>query len=320
MNVPVWRRRLDRFLELERVAFRRIDEAAVRTFAASIAYHAILALVSFSSVVLFLVQVGLGSDVIGERSGHHLPTDLRDAAHAQAERIADLSSSGIALMSIIGIGFGLYGLASGFAALFDALNRIHGTHRYASMVVRYGRAGIIAICFTATFAFAVAVVAASTAAGTEFFDSLGLPLVGILASGVALVLVVLVLVPVTFMLLLRYGSRARPPWAQCAAAGVVSGWGTLLFSLGFLAWVAFSEPYRLYGAMSTALVILVFAYWAAYLMLATVIFAEEFAHYARTWLLQARQAYVNRDRSLTWLERYRRARARRKSPDRKDVA
>jgi uncharacterized BrkB/YihY/UPF0761 family membrane protein len=57
----------------------------------------------------------------------------------------------------------------------------------------------------------------------------------------------------------------------------VSGWGTLLFGLLFLGFVVVAEPYRLYGAMGTALVILVFAYWASYLLLACVIFADVFA-------------------------------------------
>ena len=313
MNVPLWRTRIGRLRAFAKVVFLRIDDAAVRTYSASIAYHAILAFVSFSSVVLFLVQVGLGDEELGRRSGQRLPQDLRDAASAQAERIEDLSSTGVVVLTVLGVLIGLFGLASGFAALFDALNRIHGTHRYASMVARYGRALVVAVCFVTAFTFALGVVAASTAAGAEYFEALGLPVIGILASGLALLLVVLVLVPLTFMLLLRYGSRARPPLVQCAAAGTVSGWGTLLFSVAFLAFVALAEPYRMYGAMSTALVILVFAYWATYLLLASVIFAEEFATYGRIGIGRAHQAYVNRDRSLTWRDRIAKQRQRRKA-------
>lgn len=309
-----WRTRIGQLRGFSRILFQRIDDAAVRTYAASIAYHAILALVSFSSVVLFLVQVGIGDLALGTSSGQRIPKDLRDAATAQAERIEDLNSTGVALLTLLGVIIGLFGLASGFAALFDALNRIHGTHRYASMMVRYGRALVVAVCFVSAFTFALLVVAASTAAGTEFFEALGIPFVGVLASGLLLFVVVLALVPVTFMLLLRYGSRARPPMAQCAAAGTVSGWGTLLFSVVFLAFVALAEPYRMYGAMGSALVILVFAYWSSYLMLASVIFAEEFATYGRIWLGRAHQAYVNRDRSRSWRERFRRLRQRRRSP------
>lgn len=310
MNWPLLRRRYDRFVEFERIVFHRIDEAAVRTFSASIAYHAILALVSFWSVVLFLVQVGLGDDALGGRTGDRIPKDLQAAASAQAQRIEELSSSGVVLLSVVGILAGLYGLASGFAALFDALNRIHGTHRYASMMVRYARALVVAVCFTTAFTFALAIVAASTAAGTEFFESLGLPVVGILASGFFLLVVVLLFVPILFAMLLRYGSRARPPFLQCFAAGTVSGWGTLLFSLGFLGFINVAEPYRLYGAMGTALVILVFAYWACYLVLSSVIFAEEFAAYSRIGAGRAHQAWIDRDRTLTWRERIHKARER----------
>jgi uncharacterized BrkB/YihY/UPF0761 family membrane protein len=180
------------------------------------------------------------------------------------------------------------------------------------MTIRYGRALIVASCFTVAFTVALLVVAASTAAGTQFFDGLGLPLLGKLANSLLLLLTVLVFVPLTFTVLLRYGSRARPAWRECAAAGTVSGWGVLLFTVGFLAFVFVAEPYRLYGAMGTALMILVFAYWSCYLLLSSVIFAEEFATYGMLGLVQAWESWKHREPGRSWRERARLARERRK--------
>ena len=55
---------------------------------------------------------------------------------------------------------------------------------------------------------------------------------GQFAYGVLSLASACLLLPAIFTLLMRYGSRARPPWWECLAAGVVSGLGTLLMLLG----------------------------------------------------------------------------------------
>ncbi len=268
-----WRVLARELWRISHVVFERTDEAAVRTYAASIAYRAIVAAVSLASVVLLM----------GEASGFELrelgilPPDLQAAAEAQAARVEQLSGSTVAIVGLVGVGFTAWGLASGFAALYDALNRIHGTHRYRTFVMRYGRALLVALAFSLLMFVAFSVLVAGSSIGREVFEVIGLERVGRLVAALLVLAAMLVLAPVAFTLLLRYGSIARPAWTECATAGTVTGIGWVVMTLCLLAIVEFVGAYRAYGALAIALTLMLYVYWTSYLLFTSVLFARSLA-------------------------------------------
>jgi uncharacterized BrkB/YihY/UPF0761 family membrane protein len=269
--------RLERIREVWAIAhqvFVRTDEAAVRTYAASVAYRAIIAAVSFITLTYFFADV---AGLQGIAEAVDLPKEFQDAAALQAERIGQLSDSTVALVGIIGLCIGSWGLASGFAALYDALNRIHGTHHYRTWMRRYGRALLVATVFSVLMFIAFVLLAAGTSLGRGIFEAIGLELVGTLVAIVLALASMLVFAPIAFTLLLRYGSEARPAWSECATAGVITGIGWVVMTLLLLALAELFGVYRIYGASAIGLTVMLYVYWTSYLLFTSVLFARAVA-------------------------------------------
>jgi uncharacterized BrkB/YihY/UPF0761 family membrane protein len=254
-----------------RQIFRATDAAGVRVYAASIAYHAIVVIVSFLTVGLFLWDRLGGDDV--PAMFERLPGNVTDIAQTQALRLEDAQQQAVLITGLVAIGFGIYGLASGFAAVYDALNRIHGTYRYVPWMRKYLRAGAVALAFTSTMVLAALITAAASSIQHEVLSTIGLgfvsPLFDLLIATCASVIMVLA----AFTFVLRWGSRARPPWSEVMLGAAVATIIWLLFVLGFVAVIELAGPYAEYGALASALVMLLFAYWSAYLLLCCALFA-----------------------------------------------
>lgn len=277
--MTTWRERARTGWQLSRIVFERTDEAAVRTYAASIAYHAVVATTSLLTVLLFLAN-SLGMQQLRERV-EELPPDLRRLAEEQAQRIDGLNDSTITVLSLLGLVIASWGLASGFAALYDALNRIYGTHRYRTYPQRLGRALLVAIFFSLAMLVAFSAAAAGSAVGRGTFDVIGLELVGTLVAILLRLTAMLVLAPIVFLLLLRYGSSARPPWSECITAGVVTGAGWILLTIGLLAVAELVAAFRGYGAITIMLLAMLYVYWTSFLLFTSSLFATAIADEVR---------------------------------------
>jgi uncharacterized BrkB/YihY/UPF0761 family membrane protein len=269
--------RWERLKELWRIAhlvFLRQDAAAVRTHSASVAYRSIIAAISFTAVTYFLADRS-GLSWVGSQVD--VPPDLEAVAELQAERISELNDGTVAFVGLIGLTIGAWGLASGFAALYDALNRIHGTHQYRTWVRRYARALLVAAIFSVLMFIAFVLLSASTSLGRGLFEAIGLERVGALVALALTLASMVVFAPIAFTLLLRYGSEARPTWTECATAGAITGIGWVLMTLALLGFGQLVGIYRGYGASALSLTVMLYAYWTCYLLFTSVLFARAVA-------------------------------------------
>lgn len=255
--------------------WRHLDSLGMRIYASSIAYRAVFSSVAFlSTIVLAARMVGVDTEKL-QSSGMlgSLSPDLEAAVMARAEHALDGPLDNVVAAGIAGFLLGLYGMAGGFAAVCDALNRIFGTYRYTRLTKRYLRGGLLAVTYVFLFGGAATFGVIASTSGQRLLDALGLELLGSVAAASIAIAMAVMLVLVAFALLLRYGSFARPPWLHVVAGAIVGGGLFVLMTGGMFAYVELIRPFAEYGALAAAVGILLYGYFSAYLLLLVAVFS-----------------------------------------------
>lgn len=278
-------------IEWTRDASHRLDQVGVRLYAAAIAYRTIFSLIAFlSTFVLAGTLIGINAADLRE-SAPAAPqlvaaddtsdtpaaelADLGDIARDRAARTYELGSTPAWVAGLLGLALGLYGMAGGFAAICDVLDRIHGTHRYRRLTLRYVRGAGVAFVFVVLVLVAVVTLALSTTLGEFVLSLVGLDeleglvavLLGIVVPSAAILL--------AFGFVLRYGSHARPPGREVVIGAVVAGGAWLLLFQGFLVAAVLFKPFQAYGTFATSIALLLFGYLQAYLLIVVALFGPE---------------------------------------------
>jgi uncharacterized BrkB/YihY/UPF0761 family membrane protein len=274
-------RRVGEAWRLWRAVLLRIDSASVRIYAADIAYHAVVAVVSLATLLL-VIGDRLGIDFIDNQL-QRLPDDLESAAAFQSQRVDRLSDSNVALLGIAGLVIAGWGLASGFAAVYDALNGIYGTHRYRSFFARYARALLLAIACTFGLTLALIPLALDASIEGQVFSAIGLDVVGDVFAFIIELLLLSVGGAVAFALVIRYGSAARPSWTECVTAASVTVAGWVPLTLGMWIAVEYLGAYRGYGALAIFVASMLYAYYTCYVLLTSALFAAPMTVLIRRW-------------------------------------
>ncbi len=259
-----------------RITWQTTDAVGMRIFAASIAYRAVFTVVSFLSTALLVVWL-LGLDLadtegvatlVGE-----LPDDVEQVVIDRALRTTDSSLLGVRVAGFVGLVFSVFGMAGGFASIFDALNRIFGTYRYTRLTVRYGRAMVLAFAAVALAGAAFFVAALGSRTGMAALDLVGLDALAPLADGVVRLTLSFVLVAGAFVLVLRWGSYARPPWGDVLASAFVAGVAWVAMTVALLTFTGLVKPLEAYGALAFTVGLLLYGYATSYLLLLVALFS-----------------------------------------------
>jgi uncharacterized BrkB/YihY/UPF0761 family membrane protein len=258
-----------------RRVWRHLDGLGMRIYASSIAYRAIFSTVAFLSTIVLIARL-LDVQLSKARSSvlfDALSPEMRDTVIRRAEHTINGPFGDVLTAGIVGFLIGLYGMAGGFAAICDALNRIFDSYRYTKVTRRYLRGALVAFMFIILFGSAALLGAITSSGGQALLDALGLQVLAGVAAATISAAVAIVLVLIGFALLLRYGSFARPPWLHVLASAVVGGGLLILMTIGMGAYVQLIGPFAEYGALAGAVGILLYGYLSAYLLLLVAVFS-----------------------------------------------
>jgi uncharacterized BrkB/YihY/UPF0761 family membrane protein len=267
-----------------RQASVRMDEVGVRLYAAAIAYRTIFSLVAFSSTLVLLalvLDVDVGSSGVSTAL-EPLPEDVATITVDRVERTLELGDDTVVVAGVVGIALGIAGLSSGFAAICDVLDRVHGVQRYTGFTSRYVRGAAVAAVFAALAVVAGALLVAGTRLGEAVLDALGLPAPGGVVTGTLLVAAASLTVALALGFVLRWGSHARPPWPEVSVGAVLGGAASVLLFFGFALAIALFQPFAAYGALASAVTLLVYGYAQAYVLIVTALFAPVAASCTRS--------------------------------------
>lgn len=280
------RRRADRLLSVRVWSTRAshaMDTAGIRVYAACIAYRTVYSVIAFGSTLVLLA--GMLNIRISSRSTRtalaSIPDDLRTIMVRRLEEATNLAGSHALIAGLIGLAFGVYGMAGGFAALADVLDRIHGTHTYHRLTIRYLRGALVAVVAVTFTTVGGVALAAGTSLGMDIFAALGLEWTGRITITVLRMAVVCASIVAAFAFLLRWGSHARPPWAEVITGAIVGAAGWIALTTGFFAVVTLMQPFSAYGAFASVIALLMFGNLQAYLLLMSALFGPLFASIPR---------------------------------------
>ncbi len=264
-----------------RDASRRIDTAGVRIYAAAIAYRTIFSLVAFAStIVLVLYALGMDGVDVARHGGDvpAVPNDVEAVVRSRLSRTLDLGAGSVIAAGLAGFAFGVYGMSGGFAAICDVLDRVHGTQRYVRLTLRYLRGAGVALVFVALASVAIVLISLSTATGKWLLRHVGLAEMSGAISFVVMALVPCVALLVAHAFVLRYGSHARPPWREVVVGAIVAAASSVLLVFGFIAAVRLFDAWQTYGVLASAVVLLLFGYLQAYILVCCALFGREIAY------------------------------------------
>jgi uncharacterized BrkB/YihY/UPF0761 family membrane protein len=258
-----------------RTAMRDADRAGLRIYATSLAYRALFTVISLLSVLVLaswvLKDYVDGSTV--DRLLNTLPSDVQQAVNERAHRTLDGPVSNVVLAALLGIVLSLWGMAGGFAAVFDALNRIYGTYKYTRYTVRYLRATFIAMVFMAFAGSAFLVAALSTEVGEVVLETLHLNFLVGLTGATFRIVSAFILAIGAFGIVYRWGSFARPRWTDVIASALLAGSAWTLMSVGLFFVLDYTSPFDTYGALASAVTVLLYGYWTSYLLFIAALFS-----------------------------------------------
>jgi uncharacterized BrkB/YihY/UPF0761 family membrane protein len=265
-----------------RTVSHRMDETGVRLYAAAIAYRTIFAILALSSTVgiILIIVLGPDADAIRPASESGVADDLTEVGRERAARTLELGAGPAWVAASIGLAVGLYTLAGGFAALCDVLDRVHGTHTYRRYSMRMLRGAGIAVIALVIIAVALASFIVTTELGEFVFGIAELDLLSGATTLVLAVLVPSVTLLGSMILLLRYGSHARPAWGQVIPGGIVATAAIAVTFGGFVTYARFLHGFEAYGALAGAIAVLVFGYLLGYIIILTALFRNEITYLA----------------------------------------
>jgi membrane protein len=248
------------------------------TRAAAIAFYAMLATVPFLALILTLAvqqlpdltSSGRPTAALGDMTVEQLdvtmnellPQDAYVVVRNQIKRIQDEPPVG--LLSL-GLAIALWTASSLFLTIMDSLNRIAGVAENRSLV----NLRLTAMAMTLLQAAVLLGSLVSIVAWPQILRRLGLDPDGAAAwlATMARWAAVVVLLLMSFALTSRIGPATRGRW-RCATPGGVAGTAAILgFSSLFRPYVQYISSYNAtYGSLS-GVVLLLFWYWAASLVL-----------------------------------------------------
>lgn len=267
---------------LGRRASRAADAAGIRVYAGCIAYRSIFSLIAFASTLMLIFQT-IDVPFRGDsslRALDRVPHDVRDVLIGRLDQAQQIAGSHAAIAGFIGLMLGVFGMAGGFAALTEVLDRIHGVHEYRRQWQRYLRGGAIALVSVSLTTVALIALAAGTSLGEDIFQALGLDWAGRVTMTLVRIALAIISITGAFVFLMRWGSHARPPWQDVVASAIVATTGWLLLVMGFFGTVALLQPFSVYGALASAISLLMFCYLQAYIMLTSAMFAPSLSSLA----------------------------------------
>jgi membrane protein len=267
--MPIDRHEVIAFVKRLRKA---VSEDDVSGAAAELAYRFFLALFPF---FIFLAALGgfiasisgvqNPTDEIMDMVGQSLPADSASVLRTQLQGVIESQNAGLLSIGILGA---IWASSSGVGALMKNMNRIHGVGESRSTVARIAIALGLTILGAGIMVLAFVVLFVGQLYGPDIASEIGLEdtaatLIALARWPIALVLI---LMAVGFMYWLAPNSQVSLKWISSGAVFFSITW--VIATLGFGIYVShFSSYNQTYGTLGGVVVLLIWFYLTAFLLL-----------------------------------------------------
>lgn len=256
-------------LAIARRAWEEADNDNVGLIAAGVAFYGFLAFVPMlAAIVLGYGVFSDPSDVMRHAAqlDDILPRDVADIISEQLSAIAGAEQKRTVFGLILALAIAIYGAMKGAKAIVIALNIVHGRKERRGFFSQMATSALITLALVAT---ALAMMLAITALG--YLERLlpGLPLAAITLIRAAFWLGAGFAAACGLGMIYRYGpDRRAVPLRHLLPGSILATLGFVLVSLGFGFYVAnFGSYNATYGALGAVVVMLMWLYLSAYVLL-----------------------------------------------------
>jgi membrane protein len=253
--------------------WHELSEDDVSDFAAGLAYRFLLALFPFfifltalGGFVAQLIGVENPSGEILDRLGSALPNDARSVLDSQLSSVLDNQHTGLLSVGLIAA---LWAASGGMGATMKAMNHVYDVEEERPFWKRTLLAVGLTLLGGAFFIGAFALAIAGAAFGTAIADAIGL---GDFARAMMYVLgyalaIVLLLLAIAFLYWAAPNAHLPFRWITPGAILFTIVW--LVATLGFGFYVSHFASYNAtYGALGGVVILMIWFYLTAYIMLA----------------------------------------------------
>jgi membrane protein len=250
----------------------KVGEDDIGGAAAEMAYRFFLALFPF---FLFLAALGgfvasalnidNPTDEVMDLIGDSLPEDSASVLRTQLEGVIDQQNAGLLSIGIVGA---IWASSAAFKALMKNMNRIHEVDESRSLVARYAISLGLTLLSAGLLVGAFAVFFIGQIYGPEIAGEIGLEdtASGLLSLARWPVAVVMVMVAMAFMYWLAPNTAMKLRWISPGAVFFTLGWVVASFAFGLYV-SNFGSYNATYGALGGVVVLLIWFYITAYLIL-----------------------------------------------------
>jgi len=249
-----------------------VQQDVVSGLAAELSYHFLLALFPFLIFVTALgalvAQVGgieNPTERILDAIGGTLPSDAASILRTQIDRLLETQAGG--LLSA-GVAAAIWAASGGVRAMMKAMNRVYDVDETRPAWRRYAVSIALVLGAGTSLFAALVVLLGGQVVGRQLLEDLGLGPAASQWVNVARVPLVAMLVAVAVAVLYWAAPNAGLPfrWMSPGAALFVLSWltATLLFGVYVSSFASYNATY---GALGGVVVLLVWAYLSAFLLL-----------------------------------------------------
>lgn len=237
--------------------------------AAGVAFYGFLALVPLiASIVLTYALVAEPQAVMGHVEGLFdlMPEDAARLIGEQLLAIAGTAGSKTGLGLVVAIGLAVYGAMKGAAAIITALNIVYGEEEGRGFI----RKNLVALAATLGAAL-VGLIGLAAISALAFVEGLlpGLPAAVLTLVRIGFWLLAALAASAAVAALYRYGpARDEAQWRWLTPGSLFATFAWLAATLGFGLYTAnFANYNATYGALGAVVVLLMWLYLSAYVLL-----------------------------------------------------
>ncbi|MCU1677359.1 MAG: Ribonuclease [Frankiales bacterium] len=256
------------WLQITKRAFKETKDDNVPLLAAGVAYYAFIAVFPallatatifglFADPATVTEQVGKLTGALGEQAGGLIGEPLQKAA--------DANSGALGVGLIVGLVAALWAASGGMQGLIKAINLAYDETETRKFLKLRARALVLAVGAIAFFAVTIGLIAVLPA----LFDNMGLGAFGVALANVARWVGLFAFVVAALAVVYRYGpDRDEPKFRWVSIGSVVATVLWLVGSALFALYVNnFSNYDKTYGSIAAVVVLLLWLYLTAYIIL-----------------------------------------------------
>lgn len=247
---------------------KQLNEDNVRAFAAQSAYFLMLSAVPLLMLVTTILQIFLSRTTIpiqvADSTLELLPSSVRIFL---VEVMNEVYQNAATVLSVSALA-ALWASSKGMMAITQGLNSVYDVEESRNYIMQRLRGVLYVLLFLLSILLSMILLVFGNKLGEELtllFPFLAPISDSVLRNRIFLISVMLLLI---FMALYKFMPNCKKRWKYQIPGAIFSTVGWMFFSFGFSIYVDYFSGFsRMYGSMTTVILLMLWLYWCMYILL-----------------------------------------------------